>query len=318
MLEEFYHEVACLLEEAEQAILDIDSTGDFQASYNKVFRAFHSIKGAAGMFEFQNLQSHFHLLENFWEAQKDKQTVPEDIIDYFLKGIDVSKRILNGDEVDYPPYGEAKKNNKKLDIELAPATHAEDRSQATKATKPQSSSKDVHILVVNDEEDICECIHDILVDTENYKIKTLTDNPSALDYIKENHQPIDLIFSDLKMPNFDGLTLISEVHKIRPFLPIILVSSHLNADIIIDALSKGASGSINKPFDPEVILNMVDHNIKKYKTFKVLKLSIDCLFYQYNDIDRYLSEKGLDSIRTSMKSQIKDILSQFNELKNAS
>ena len=64
ILKEFFNEAFELFEEAETALLEIEKDIDFDKNFNCLFRAFHSIKGGAGMFELTVIQSHMHYLEN--------------------------------------------------------------------------------------------------------------------------------------------------------------------------------------------------------------------------------------------------------------
>jgi two-component system chemotaxis sensor kinase CheA len=67
MLNDFYIEVEELFSEAEDSLFGIESTDSFEQSFNSVFRAFHSVNGAAGMFGFEKLQQHMHYVEDLLE-----------------------------------------------------------------------------------------------------------------------------------------------------------------------------------------------------------------------------------------------------------
>ena len=64
MIREFYTEALTLLEEAEQALIDLENGEDFSSNFNIIFRTFHSVKGAAGMFDFTDMQKDSHFMEN--------------------------------------------------------------------------------------------------------------------------------------------------------------------------------------------------------------------------------------------------------------
>jgi len=62
---------------------------------------------------------------------------------------------------------------------------------------------------------------------------------------------VDLILSDINMPNMDGLEFIKQVRANGNNVPIVMITTEGGEDIIKEALSSGASASIKKPFTPD-------------------------------------------------------------------
>lgn len=100
-LQEFKTEALELLETAEKSLLKLDEGAAFEPEYNAIFRTFHNLKGAAGMMEFVALQSHMHSLENILTKFKETGSIPKEHIDLFLRGIDATRTILEGKEVQF-------------------------------------------------------------------------------------------------------------------------------------------------------------------------------------------------------------------------
>lgn len=101
LLEEFALEAAELLDESEDALLDLDKGKDPQECYNLVFRCFHSLKGSAGMMGLDEMQKHMHLIEDRFQSYSDKLPELPATVDYFLMGIDVARAIMKGNQVDF-------------------------------------------------------------------------------------------------------------------------------------------------------------------------------------------------------------------------
>lgn len=98
-MEEFKTEILETIDRAEQALLEFDQLPDNQSShslYDEVFRAYHNIKGAAGMMEWEELQHHVHQLENVLMQSKQTASIPKHLISWFLKGNDVTRLIMDG------------------------------------------------------------------------------------------------------------------------------------------------------------------------------------------------------------------------------
>ncbi len=62
---------------------------------------------------------------------------------------------------------------------------------------------------------------------------------------------VDLILSDINMPNMDGLEFVKQVRAGGHKTPIVMITTEGGEDIIREAVASGASGSIRKPFTPE-------------------------------------------------------------------
>lgn len=73
----------------------------------------------------------------------------------------------------------------------------------------------------------------------------------ALDLVKK-HVP-NLLCMDIDMPVMNGLTALGEIKPIYPDVPVIMISGHNDKKSVIEAVNKGASGYIVKPFDPDLI-----------------------------------------------------------------
>ena len=97
-LEEFKVEIVELLERAEKALLGFDQLSDDESApalYDEVFRAYHNIKGAAGMMDWGELQHHVHQLESVLMETKSTQSIPKHYIGWFLKGNDATRAIMD-------------------------------------------------------------------------------------------------------------------------------------------------------------------------------------------------------------------------------
>ncbi len=77
---------------------------------------------------------------------------------------------------------------------------------------------------------------------------------------KLEHESVDLVFTDLVMPEMDGYELCEEIRR-RPdirALPIIVISTHRDSDYVIKALRVGADDYLTKPFTPNLAKRVVE------------------------------------------------------------
>ncbi|MBY0515779.1 MAG: chemotaxis protein CheW [Bacteriovoracaceae bacterium] len=105
--QEFKQEAFDLLDDAEKSLLAMSKGESLKKHFDPIFRAFHSVKGAAGMMSLDVLQAHMHELESFFTTVKDENSLPADVIDRLLQGCDGARRILNGETIEKPAPKEA-------------------------------------------------------------------------------------------------------------------------------------------------------------------------------------------------------------------
>ncbi len=100
-LDEFKSEALELLDAAEKNLLALDSGEDFKIAFDTIFRSFHNLKGASGMMDLTDLQSHTHELESILMEFKSSTSIPRDHINLFLRGIDGARSILDGQKITF-------------------------------------------------------------------------------------------------------------------------------------------------------------------------------------------------------------------------
>ncbi len=104
------------------------------------------------------------------------------------------------------------------------------------------------ILVVDDEEAIREVVGTLL-DAQGYDCSTVGNGLLAREYLKKN--PIDLVLSDMVMPEMDGFSLLEWEHKHDPDVPVIMVTAMHDLSTALEAMRRGAYDYILKPFEKD-------------------------------------------------------------------
>jgi DNA-binding NtrC family response regulator len=115
-----------------------------------------------------------------------------------------------------------------------------------------------YILVVDDEEKMQHLLSIMLV-RQGYSVDRAGDGLKALEMIKEN--PYDLVISDIRMPNMDGLTMLSEMKTLDIACPVVFITAFATIDSAVDAMRQGVADYITKPFEEERILLTVERTL---------------------------------------------------------
>ncbi|MBI3562463.1 MAG: sigma-54-dependent Fis family transcriptional regulator [Gammaproteobacteria bacterium] len=109
------------------------------------------------------------------------------------------------------------------------------------------------ILVVEDNTELREALCDTL-SLAGYHVVPTGDGHEAL---RQLHQPIDLIVSDIQMPNLDGLQLLKKISAEHSQIPMVLMTAYGTIQQAVDAMREGAVDYLVKPFEAQVLVNMV-------------------------------------------------------------
>lgn len=113
------------------------------------------------------------------------------------------------------------------------------------------------ILVIDDENDICASLQERLT-IEGYKVWTAPDGRKGLQLYQDH--PVDLVITDVLMPELDGLEVVRTLRRLLSgALPIIVMSGGGNRDLdfLVEAKEFGATRTISKPFHLEELVAMV-------------------------------------------------------------
>lgn len=106
-----------------------------------------------------------------------------------------------------------------------------------------------NLFVIEDDRDTIELLKEIFSDVE-YSLRCFTSSLKALRALKDGGLP-DLVLLDLMMPQMDGIAFLEQARKISASLPVIMITAHGSIETAVDALKKGASDYITKPFSFE-------------------------------------------------------------------
>lgn len=154
-----------------------------------------------------------------------------------------------------------------------------------------SGSKNKHrkkILVVDDDEEIREYLSKEL--SPFYKVLTGNNGTEALQLLLK--QRIDLIISDVMMPDVDGFTLLKKIRNNNNIshIPVILLTSQVEFNTRMKGWDVGADGFMDKPFQIEELLHLCDNLIKnrtllkgKFAGFKELEDRVNPVEVKSND-----------------------------------
>ncbi len=107
------------------------------------------------------------------------------------------------------------------------------------------------VLIVDDEKNILLTLNQAL-QLEGYKTELAAGGQLALDVLAA--RPVDAVLMDVKMPDMDGLAALQRVQKLRPELPVIMMSGHGTIETAVKATQLGARDFLEKPISRDRLL----------------------------------------------------------------
>ncbi|MFE3868647.1 sigma-54-dependent transcriptional regulator [Flavobacterium sp. LS2P90] len=132
------------------------------------------------------------------------------------------------------------------------------------------------ILIIEDEAAIRRVLTKILSEeNDTYQVEEAEDGVSGYEKIKNNDY--DLVLCDIKMPKMDGVEVLEAVKKIKPEIPMVMISGHGDMETAINTMRLGAFDYISKPPDLNRLLNTVRNALDKKQLVvenKILKKKV--------------------------------------------
>jgi len=121
------------------------------------------------------------------------------------------------------------------------------------------------ILIVDDEKNYLVVL-EALLSPEGYEIMTSDKAQEALRLIQECD--IDLVLTDMKMPGMTGMELLEEAKKIKPEVPVIMMTAYGTIEMAVEAMKKHAYDYITKPFQNEELKLTIHKALENYRLVK--------------------------------------------------
>ena len=117
-----------------------------------------------------------------------------------------------------------------------------------------------NILIVDDEQSYRQLLT-LVFESDGHTVRSATNGREALDVIQS--EPADVIISDVKMPDMDGIEMLRAVRETQPDLGVVLMTAFASVETAREAFKLGADDFIQKPFDVEELKLIVKKTLEK-------------------------------------------------------
>lgn len=117
------------------------------------------------------------------------------------------------------------------------------------------------IMLIDNEAGLCRMMEAVLKD-QGYQVKSFTRPVQAVAEFSAGDY--DLIISDIKMPEMDGLEVLQHVRNRDPEVPVIMITAYATVEMSIQALRRGAYDMLTKPFEPDELTYRVKNALQHH------------------------------------------------------
>jgi DNA-binding NtrC family response regulator len=110
-------------------------------------------------------------------------------------------------------------------------------------------------LVIDDEQIVLDSVGTLLMD-EGFDVDVCLSGRKGLDWAIE--RKYDVVLTDIRMPDIGGIRVLRDVKRVHPALPVIMITGYASVDSAVQAMKLGAAEYIEKPFEPEQLIDAVN------------------------------------------------------------
>ncbi|MEN8244091.1 MAG: sigma-54 dependent transcriptional regulator [Thermodesulfobacteriota bacterium] len=117
------------------------------------------------------------------------------------------------------------------------------------------------ILIAEDEIDLLHGLKRMITMEVECEVLTAANASGAIEFVR--HSSIDLLLSDIRMPDMDGLSLLKEVKKIDPAITVIMMTAFGSIELAVQAIKDGAYDFIRKPLDEKKLFHLLKKGLER-------------------------------------------------------
>lgn len=131
------------------------------------------------------------------------------------------------------------------------------------------------ILLVDDESDFLQGLARTIARDSKCSVLTAKSAQEGLDIL--DRMDVDLVLTDIRMPDMDGIEMLEKAKTKHPGITIIMMTAYATIDVAVQAIKKGAYDFIQKPFKPKDIKQLIDRALERNKLLRENQLLKDQL-----------------------------------------
>ena len=124
-----------------------------------------------------------------------------------------------------------------------------------------STNTDTRVLLVDDDTSLLQLLA-MRISSRGYRVISAESGQQALDYLSQHK--VDVVLTDLRMEQVDGLALLQKVQQLYPRLPVIMMTAHGSIPDAVAATREGVFAFLTKPIDKDELFDSLEQAVAIY------------------------------------------------------
>lgn len=133
------------------------------------------------------------------------------------------------------------------------------------STSSVRANERAHVLVVDDEEDLCRLLA-LRLEHHGFRVSTEQTSRGGLEVL--SREVVDAMIVDVRLNRENGLDLLTEVQNRSVDLPVVILTAHGGIDTAVEAMRRGAYGFLTKPFEDLDLLQKLDQAVERVRLLR--------------------------------------------------
>jgi len=131
------------------------------------------------------------------------------------------------------------------------------QTRTTAINTAENANQQFSILIVDDDEGMCESLQDIFTD-KGFNVATARDGQSGIDAMRKGNY--DMILIDIMMPGMNGVETLRQIKSINPNVSTVIMTGNSRVEeFVSESLWAGVDGVLYKPFDVDSVIELIEH-----------------------------------------------------------
>lgn len=116
----------------------------------------------------------------------------------------------------------------------------------------------IRVLIVDDEPSVGDALK-LVLESNGYEVELVTNGLDGIDRARQQRFEFSVV--DLFLTDISGFQVITDIRKLQPHIPIVLITAHGSPQVFAEAKKLGAIGALAKPFPPAELLKLIDTHV---------------------------------------------------------
>jgi len=159
------------------------------------------------------------------------------------------------------------------------------------------------VLVVDDDPDVLR-FTSLLLEKHGYSVVPCSRSGEAMEILKD--KKVDVVLTDIVMPELSGIELLKKIHDLYPETPVILMTGYADTDKAIEAIKKGAFDFITKPYKADYLVHSIERAVNFQRLIRMETDYKNTLEEFNQELETLVAERSMNLMALTMADRVRN------------